>query len=272
MRTLIPTPVIAACIEVLSQLSHTTLDNLFMHAGAPGLAPEGSKPVKIQAWLRRVNSDEAVDPLKVLGLLIESTMEKEPPPPPPFSDLPAPTETEDQQKINKALTRYDLRYARGGKVVTGSVASPSRALEDFIRDLDIPAVDQEFIRALTNVDVSPREAVSAASNILESICKVYISECDLETPAKQDLKSVWTLVRKDLGFDPSLVEDSDLRTILSGLISVVEGIGALRTHASSAHGAGAKQYKLEPRHARLAVHSAHTVALFVLETWAKRRV
>ena len=50
-----------------------------------------------------------------------------------------------------------------------------------------------------------------------------------------------------------------------------EGIGALRTHASSAHGAGKKIYNLQPRHARLAIHAAHTVALFILESWLKRR-
>jgi hypothetical protein len=78
-------------------------------------------------------------------------------------------------------------------------------------------------------------------------------------------------VRKHLGFDPSTVEDQDLQQILSGLISITEGIGALRTHASSAHGAGKMSYKIEPRHARLAVHSAHTVALFILESWRKKR-
>ena len=35
------------------------------------------------------------------------------------------------------------------------------------------------------------------------------------------------------------------------LFAVVEGIGALRTHASSAHGSGTVQYRLEGRHARL---------------------
>jgi hypothetical protein len=89
-------------------------------------------------------------------------------------------------------------------------------------------------------------------------------------PAKLDLKPVWTVVRRDLGFDPGAVEDQDLQVIITGLFAVVDGIGALRTHASSAHGAGKKQYKLEPRHARLAVHSAHTVTLFILESWAKR--
>ena len=113
--------------------------------------------------------------------------------------------------------------------------------------------------------------MSAASNILESLCKVYIDDEGLDKPAKQDLKPVWAIVRKHLGFDPSQIEDQDPQTILTGLISIVDGIGALRTHASSAHGAGRKSYKLEPRHARLAIHSAHTVALFVLESWKKKR-
>ena len=41
------------------------------------------------------------------------------------------------------------------------------------------------MRALTHVDNSPREAVSAASNILESICKIYISENQLTMPSKK---------------------------------------------------------------------------------------
>lgn len=90
-------------------------------------------------------------------------------------------------------------------------------------------------------------------------------------PAKQDLQGVWTIVRKHLGLDPSTLSDKDLQQILTGIISVVHGIGALRTHASSAHGAGRITYRLEPRHARLAIHSAHTVALFVLESWQQRK-
>lgn len=144
-------------------------------------------------------------------------------------------------------------------------------LEEFIRERDIAAIDLEFNRALSNVESSPREAVSAASNILESLCKIYIDDERLDKPVKQDLKPVWIIVRKHLGFDPSQIEDQDLQTILTGLISIVDGIGALRTHASSAHGSGRKNYKLEPRHARLAIHSAHTVALFVLESWKKKQ-
>jgi hypothetical protein len=54
------------------------------------------------------------------------------------------------------------------------------------------------------------------------------------------------------------------------LNSNVNGIGSLRTHAGSAHGAGRTRYNLEPRHARLAVHAAHTVAAFIMESWEKK--
>lgn len=270
MRPEIPAPVIAACAEVLSQrTTHASLDNLFMHAGAPGDPPEGSKWVKAQEWLRRINRDQSVHPLKILGRIVEAYMEEEPPEANIFDNTPPPTETEDQQKIRKALARYDLQYRRGGSI-SSALGTPSRTLEDFIQQRDLPAIDQEFTRALSNIEQSPREAVSAASNILESVCKVYIADRALEMPSKQDIKAVWLVVRKDLGFDPSVVADQDLQVILTGLFAVVEGIGALRTHASSAHGAGKKQYKLEPRHARLAIHSAHTVALFILESWQRK--
>lgn len=46
--------------------------------------------------------------------------------------------------------------------------------------------------------------------------------------------------------------------------AVVEEIDFLRTHVNSAHGAGKKQYKLELRYARLAIHASDTAALFIL--------
>jgi hypothetical protein len=59
--------------------------------------------------------------------------------------------------------------------------------------------------------------------------------------------------------------------ILGGVASVVDGIGALRTHTGSAHGRGRHAYRVEPRHARLAIHAAHTLTTFLIETWARRQ-
>lgn len=267
MRRIIPAPLLSVCADIAARReTHATLDSLFTYAGAPGVPPPGSKAAKALAWLRIANKDESVQPLDVLGHLIENYMEEQLDPNNSWDDQLLL----DREKIIKTLAQCELQYVRGGRVV-GALGAPSRTLEEFIRERDIVGIELEFDRALSNVESNPREAVSAASNILESLCKVYIDDEGIEKPAKQDLKPVWATVRKHLGFDPSLIEDQDLQTILTGLISIVEGIGALRTHASSAHGAGRRAYKLEPRHARLAIHAAHTVALFVLESWEKKR-
>jgi hypothetical protein len=268
MRHEIPAPVIAVVAEIIaSSETHATLDALFMYAGAPGDPPQGSKPAKALAWLRRINKDLSIEPLKVLGRLIEGYMDAV------VGDPENPWAQHIQGRkdnITKALSQCEVQYIRGGRVV-GAIGTPSRTLEELIRERDLLSINEEFDRAVQNVESNPREAVSAACNILESVCKTYIEDEGLEMPQKQDLQHVWSVVRKDLGFDPSRVEDHDLQEILSGIIAVVNGIGALRTHASSAHGAGKKAYRLESRHARLAVHAAHTVALFVLESWDKKR-
>lgn len=273
MRKEIPAPVIAVLSENIPDMeTHASLDNLFSYAEAPGEPPDGSKPVKVQAWLRRVNK-EAEHPLTVLGRLIECYMEL-----PDIDDnsrslFGIPTvdlKKEFKSKLEAILSRCNLTYLSGGIISDGSSA-PSRSLGELIKGREIPSINAEFTRALANVNSEPREAVSAACNILESIFKIYIADEKLEMPQKQDLQNVWKVVRSDLGFDPGALQDDDLKKILSGVLSVVDGIGAFRTHASSAHGEGRKVYNLKPRHARLAIHSAHTIALFVLETWDERK-
>ena len=177
---------------------------------------------------------------------------------------------EFKNRIESILNRYNLTYISGG-IISDESSAPSKSLAAFIKGKDIPAIDAEFNRALANVNIDPREAVSASCNILESIFKYYIEDKTLIMPQKQDIKNVWKVVREDIGFNPSIVQDDDLKKILTGILSVVDGIGALRTHASSAHGQGRKIYKLQPRHARLVIHSSHTIALFILETWDENR-
>lgn len=268
MRRLIPAPLIAVVADAAAASeTHATLDSLFQFAGVPGDPPDGSKHAKALAWLRQTNKDASVtDPLAVVGRLIEGYLEEPLDPNSTWDD----SKRERNEKILKVLAHLNLQYVPGGKIA-GALAAPSKTLAELIRGTDFTAINHEFNRAYESVDIEPREAVSAACNILESICKTYIEDEQLEMPAKQDLQPIWSTVRKHLGFDPGQIADRDLQEILSGLIAVVNGIGALRTHASSAHGAGRKAYRLEGRHARLAVHAAHTVALFVLESWDKRR-
>lgn len=273
--TRIPGPIIAALSSDLPEFeTHASLNELFLHADAPGEPPEGSKPVKVQAWLRAVNQ-QSPDPLQVLGRLVEKYLDDpdhaaDAGPVPLFG---APFRLEDKRafcrKLETLFAQYGWAYQRGGYISDGGLA-PSRSLLDEITKRDIPAVAQEFDRAVRNVQSNPREALSAACNILESVFKVYLQDNGHALPAKQDIQGLFKEVKRHLGLDPSVLEDDDLKKILTGAFSVVDGVGAFRTHASSAHGAGRKSYRLEPRHARLAINAAHTVATFVLETWEAR--
>jgi hypothetical protein len=94
-------------------------------------------------------------------------------------------------------------------------------------------------------------------------------------PARKDISALYKAVREPLGISPDRADFpqeivDDVRKILSGLTTAVEGIGALRTHAGDAHGRERGFKRIDARIARLAIHSASTLALFMLETWQQK--
>ncbi len=260
-RRQLPRPVCAVIGEVIGShyYNHNRLNTLFMECGAPGEPPEGNCVTKCTQWLKRCNDDPNTDPFTVMGCVIEEFMEVD-------SELNDEWQ-KGKERIIGILGRYGLSYHKGGHVTGGTAGAPTRALMDILADRDFAAVEAEFERAVKSVEADPPAGVTAACSIIESLCKVYIEEHNLSLPGKQTIKDLWKVVAKDLGFDLAAVADDDIKRILSGLTSVVDGTGSLRTHAGSAHGRGKKLYKLKPRHARLAIHAAHTLATFILETW-----
>ena len=171
------------------------------------------------------------------------------------------------EELNLVLARDKLeayfdgrRHCRVRPIAFGrGVAAPSRSLRQVLQDRDMGSAIDELERALSNAESDPPAAATAACALLEAVFKVYVESHDLTLPKKPTIKPLWNVVAANLGFTPGRIEDEDLKRILSGMSSVVDGIAALRTHAGSAHGRGTMRYHLKPRHARLAVHSAHTL-------------
>ena len=73
---------------------------------------------------------------------------------------------------------------------------------------------------------------------------------------------------KKRDFGPLEIE---FKRALSGMTSIVDGIGYFITHGGSAHGGGKLRYKISQRHARLTVNSAHTLSAF-LPKHGKRKI
>lgn len=184
--------------------------------------------------------------------------------------------SERVETIARAIDAEDLPFK---KLISDLAAHPSHTalphLERISAEWTLDTVEREFQRAFDNLERDPEAAITAACSMLESLCRSILISRGLEAPRSLDIKSLYKEVREPLGLSPSKnIPDSeienDVRAILSAISNAVQGIGALRTHAGTAHGRERGFRRIDPRIARLAVHSASTMSLFLVETWEKR--
>jgi hypothetical protein len=263
----VPFPVVAAIASVLATLyTHAKLDALFKKTGLAEEPLSGmNKTDKARDALGRINSAEA--PLKVMGSVLEELMEVD-----SFSIDTTPPITVLRENVRSCLAKYGLAYATGGNVLQTGTGIVCRNIEQLVRSHDVPGLETEFDRIFGNIEKDPATAVTSSCALLESLFRIFIEdEYSAEMPADKSIKPLWSVVRKHLRFDPATVGDDDLRKVLSGLASIVDGIAGLRTHKGSAHGQGRKGYRLKPRHARLSAHAAFTLAMFVIEAWDEQK-
>ena len=93
--------------------SHTTIDALFLSAGAPGPPPELPHSTKWKTWLFQAANDPNVDGLAVMGNILEEFMDVTPS---EFSDS-YDVWVENRERIVNSLEEYGFRYYRGGRVL-----------------------------------------------------------------------------------------------------------------------------------------------------------
>lgn len=181
--------------------------------------------------------------------------------------------------LNQALLFDGFELQRHGtsvRLTTAGTSSPVMdKLASVIETISFDTVQRDIDRALASVKQDPEDAVTAACSAVESVCRSILVELGEQLPAKKDIQGLYNAVKKPLGLSPERADldteiASDVRTILGGLNTIVNGIGALRTHAGDAHGREKGFVRIDGRIASLAVHSASTVALFLIETWQKK--
>ncbi len=263
-----PRPLASVVGEIIGAYyyHHKSIETLFYEAGASGDPPEGNVYRKPELWLIREGRDDPAKALTILGKVIEDFMDGDSSRSMAYDEKP-----KAQKRLSEALARYQLSYGFGGQIFGAtSVTAPSKAFGEALKNFSVAEVEDEFGRAVRFIDSDPPGAVTAACAIIEALCKHYIAEEGLELPTAQTVKPLWQVVSKHLKLSPDRVEDDDLKRVLSGLSSIVDGLGAFRTHAGSAHGQHKRTYKVAPRHARLVVHAAHSLCLFIIETWRAR--
>ncbi len=270
----IPSNLIGILGEVFDRnYTHSDIDKAFAYADAPDKNPAGNKVKKTLEWLRTTNKEHE-NPLGVLGMLIEALMEKELWTGPVYAwDTSAEPDwsiqlRSDRQKITDSLAKAGLSYQTGG-IIAETNSTSTKTLQDLIRTEGLRAISQEMDRALEKVGNDPNAAAHYAANVLEACFKAFLEARNIPFDDKSDtLIKLWEPVRDAIGMKPKDLGNNDLRKIANGLNNIVDGMMHLRNKKSAAHGKTEDQAMneaLEPHHARLAVHSAHTLAAYVIE-------
>lgn len=266
----IPTSIIGLLSQIFpDRYTQAKIDSLFLSSGASEPIPDGSKSTKVQLWLRQINSTSA-EPLKVLGVILDDFLEKQEPGSTFWlstsNDHVAKLEAE-KLRIRETLAREGLTYVRGGNIFKGGSVS-TLSLDESVKKQGLKSVDIEIQRALSQIEQDPHAAAQYAGNVLEASLKAYLDHKGKTYGNGDTLAELWKIASDQIGLRPVDWDNKDLKKIASGLHSVVDGIAHLRNAKSAAHGKSEEQRQgitIKPRHARLAIHAAHTVSAYVLE-------
>ena len=266
----IPTSLIGLLSQILpDRYTMAQIDALFLFAGAPEPMPVGSKATKVQAWLRQTNTI-AGDPLKIVGVILDDFMEKAKPSNSYWLNAGVDhvkAMEEEKKKIKETLARDGMTFIRGGTIVQGGV-TPTMSLLEAVKKLGLVSVEIEIQRALEQIEQDPHAAAHYAANVLEAVLKAYLDHKGQPYGNGDGLAELWKSSAEKIGLRPVDWDSKDLKKIASGLNSIVDGIMHLRNTKSGAHGMSEEQtrnFSIKPKHARLAIHAAHTVAVYVLE-------
>jgi len=243
----------------------------FMRACNVEFSVSGSRVPSLVTRLIEINNGH--EPEKALPRIIEAAAD-----PRDFTnDLPRHAAVLDH--LNRVL-RYDgfelqQQGTRVRLVVAGHGTPVVEQLSGIVETISFDTVQRDLDRALASIEADPEDAITAACSTVESVCRSILIELGEPLPAKKDVQGLFNAVKGPLGLSPDRSDldpliAGDVRTTLGGLATVIQGVGALRTHAGDAHGRERGYTRVDARIGRLAIHAASTVALFLIETWQRK--
>lgn len=134
-------------------------------------------------------------------------------------------------------------------------------IHDQIKKCNNKIIEKDFEGSITN-----------ARTLIESIC-LFIIESKINNKHDYDgnLLKLYKKVSEILNLSPQTHETESLKQILSGIISIINGVSGLRNSHSDSHGSGPlkKGYKIDQRHAVLTVNVAKTISEYLFLSFEK---
>jgi hypothetical protein len=154
----------------------------------------------------------------------------------------------------------------------GAAALPgTTSAKEVLSSTDLVYVGQQITRMEAAVNNDPSLAIGTAKELIESCCKTILSERGVILSSSDDLPKLFKATVKELRLTPKDIPDKvkaadSIRKLLSNLATVANGVAELRNKYGTGHGKEGSSKGLNPRHAKLAVGAASTLAVFLVET------
>jgi len=154
--------------------------------------------------------------------------------------------------------------------------SPLQPLAAVATVLTADQLHTQIERIHASIDSDPALAIGTAKELVETTCKTILADLG-EEHATLDLGDLVKAASKALKLVPDGVPNEAkgadaVKKTLRSLGATVAGLGEMRNFYGSGHGQDGRARGLTPRHARLAVGAASTLAMFLFETHDARRL
>lgn len=158
----------------------------------------------------------------------------------------------------------------GRSKITGKESLKKKG-SDIKEILNADYVSQQINLMESSIENAPHMSIGLAKELIETCCKSILEELGQPYDKNWDLPKLMKETTKLLKLTPDDIPNearaaSSIKQILGSLSSVVQGIGEVRNEYGSGHGKDGNFRGLQPRHAKLAVGAASTLAVYLLET------
>lgn len=153
------------------------------------------------------------------------------------------------------------------RLETGTASPAENDIESGLKAFSSEEVNRAWRRMVNRITNDPEGAITASRNLLETVLKHILDSRFIHYDHDRiELPDLYKMVQSELGLAPEQHQEQIFKQILGGCSGVINGLGAMRNKLGDAHGTGIKRVRPLPRHARLAVNLAGSMALFLTET------
>jgi len=153
------------------------------------------------------------------------------------------------------------------RLETALVSPAEEDIEGGLKSFNSEEVDRAWRRMLRRISDDPEGTITASRNLLETVLKHILDDRNIVYDNDRiELAELYKKVQTELELAPEQHQEKIFKQILGGCSGVVNGLGTMRNKLGDAHGTNAHRVRPLPRHARLAVNLAGSMALFLTET------